>query len=261
MGEVYRAVDTRLERDVAIKVLPEQLKDDGRLRERFERAAKTISQLQHPNICALYDIGSEQGIDFLVMEYLEGETLEHRLMSGALPSSRVGRCESSILAATATMSRRPRKSAMGARLMTRTLLARAYVSNGMPDEALREFQEVLRLTGQEGGVPAIGGAFAQRGESGMLEWLVEGGLRAAESGAGNVAFTLALLYGRLGETDEALSWLERAVHQRDGFAIYLKVHPWLDSLENEPRYRHLPAETGLGVTPARRSRRPPSRPL
>jgi serine/threonine protein kinase len=85
MGEVYKARDPRLDRDVAIKVLPEHLKEDSELRQRFEREAKTISQLQHPNICALYDIGSEGGVDFLVMEYLEGETLEQRLRKGPLP--------------------------------------------------------------------------------------------------------------------------------------------------------------------------------
>ena len=84
MGEVYRARDTRLGRDVAIKVLPEHLKEDTKLRKRFEREAKTISQLQHPNICALLDIGSEAGIGFLVMEYLEGETQDERLRKGPL---------------------------------------------------------------------------------------------------------------------------------------------------------------------------------
>jgi serine/threonine protein kinase len=85
MGEVYQAHDPRLDRDVAIKVLPEHLKEDSKLRQRFEREAKTISQLPHPNICALHDIGSEDGVDFLVMEYLEGETLEQRLRKGPLP--------------------------------------------------------------------------------------------------------------------------------------------------------------------------------
>jgi len=82
MGEVYRAKDTRLDRTVAIKVLPEHLSDHPELKQRFEREAKTISSLQHPNICALHDIGHENGIDFLVMEYLEGETLADRLKQG-----------------------------------------------------------------------------------------------------------------------------------------------------------------------------------
>ncbi|MGA9978571.1 MAG: protein kinase [Candidatus Sulfotelmatobacter sp.] len=79
MGEVYRARDPRLERTVAIKVLPTHLNANPELRARFEREAKAISGLQHPNICVLYDVGSEGGIDFLVMEYLEGETLFARL--------------------------------------------------------------------------------------------------------------------------------------------------------------------------------------
>jgi len=85
MGEVYRARDTRLDRMVAIKVLPAHLADKPELRERFEREARTIASLNHPHICTLYDIGQLDGIDFLVMEYLEGETLAQRLLKGALP--------------------------------------------------------------------------------------------------------------------------------------------------------------------------------
>ncbi len=86
MGEVYRARDTRLERTVAIKVLPSHLSADEHRRERFEREARTISQLTHPHICALYDVGRQDGTDFLVMEHIEGETLTERLVKGALSS-------------------------------------------------------------------------------------------------------------------------------------------------------------------------------
>ena len=85
MGEVYKARDTRLERTVAIKVVPDHLSKDEDVRQRFEREAKTISSLSHPHICALYDVGSQDGVEFLVMEYLEGETLTDRLSKGALP--------------------------------------------------------------------------------------------------------------------------------------------------------------------------------
>src|ERR1700731_1290249 len=89
MGEVYKARDTRLDRIVAIKVLPTHLADRAELRERFEREAKTIASLNHPHICTLYDTGHQDGIDFLVMEYLEGETLAQRLLKGALPLEQV----------------------------------------------------------------------------------------------------------------------------------------------------------------------------
>src|SRR6202051_2004254 len=89
MGEVYRARDTRLDRTVAIKVLPTHLADRSELRERFEREARTIASLNHPHICVLHDIGQQDGIDFLVMEYLEGETLAQRLLKGALPLEQV----------------------------------------------------------------------------------------------------------------------------------------------------------------------------
>src|ERR1700691_4553050 len=85
MGEVYRARDTRLGRDVAIKVLPAHLSSDPDLRQRMEREAKAISSLNHPHICTLHDVGSQDGIDFLVMEHLEGETLADRLQRGAIP--------------------------------------------------------------------------------------------------------------------------------------------------------------------------------
>ncbi len=85
MGEVYRARDTRLDRTVAIKVLNSSLASSPELKQRFEREGKAISSLQHPHICALFDVGSQDGTDFLVMEYLEGDTLADRLRKGALP--------------------------------------------------------------------------------------------------------------------------------------------------------------------------------
>src|SRR5712691_4516369 len=89
MGEVYKARDTRLDRIVAIKVLPTHLADRSELRERFEREAKTIASLNHPHICVLHDIGHQDNIDYLVMEYLEGETLAQRLQKGPLPLEQV----------------------------------------------------------------------------------------------------------------------------------------------------------------------------
>src|SRR6202043_2325827 len=80
---------TRVERIVAVKILPDHLSDRAELRERFEREAKTISSLNHPHICTLYDIGQQDGTDFLVMEYLEGETLAQRLSKGPLPLEQV----------------------------------------------------------------------------------------------------------------------------------------------------------------------------
>ena len=89
MGEVYRARDTRLNREVAIKVLPDHLSGNPELRERFEREARAISQLSHPHICVLYDIGKQEGADYLVLEYLEGETLGMRVRRGPLPTDQV----------------------------------------------------------------------------------------------------------------------------------------------------------------------------
>jgi serine/threonine protein kinase/Tol biopolymer transport system component len=89
MGEVYRAKDTRLGRDVAIKILPKELSADAARKQRFEREAKTISGLNHPNICTLHDVGRQDGVDYLVMECVEGETLAARLQKGPMPLEQV----------------------------------------------------------------------------------------------------------------------------------------------------------------------------
>jgi serine/threonine protein kinase len=85
MGEVYRARDTRLDRTVAVKVLASHLSSSPELKQRMEREGRAISSLNHPNICQLFDIGSQDGTDYLVMEFLEGETLADRLRKGAMP--------------------------------------------------------------------------------------------------------------------------------------------------------------------------------
>src|SRR6516162_3570179 len=89
MGEVYRARDTRLDRTVAIKILPPHLSDNAEAKQRFEREARAISSLNHPNIFTLHDVGHQDGTDFLVMEYLEGETLAERLLKGPLALDQV----------------------------------------------------------------------------------------------------------------------------------------------------------------------------
>src|SRR5246127_5788472 len=89
MGEVYRARDTRLDRTVAVKILPQELSSDPIRKQRFEREAKTISSLNHPHICTLHDVGSQDGISYLVMECVEGETLAKRLEKGSLSLEQV----------------------------------------------------------------------------------------------------------------------------------------------------------------------------
>src|SRR6478752_315064 len=89
MGEVYKARDTRLDRTVAIKVMPPGLAGDPQFRARFDREAHAISQLQHPHICTLHDVGDIEGTAFLVMELLQGQTLADRLKKGAMPLDQV----------------------------------------------------------------------------------------------------------------------------------------------------------------------------
>ena len=105
MGEVYRARDSRLDRDIAIKVLPAHVASDAELRRRLEREARAISSLSHPNICPLFDVGHEDGVDFLVMELLEGQTLAVRLARGPLPIEETLRFASEISDALAAAHR------------------------------------------------------------------------------------------------------------------------------------------------------------
>jgi eukaryotic-like serine/threonine-protein kinase len=96
MGEVYRARDTRLDRTVAVKILTQGVADTPEVRQRFEREARAVSSLNHPHICALYDVGNQDGIEYLVMEYLEGETLAARIAKGPLPTADLLRYASQI---------------------------------------------------------------------------------------------------------------------------------------------------------------------
>jgi len=96
MGEVYRAIDKRLDRTVAIKILPLHLSENSEAKQRFAREARAISSLNHSNICHLYDVGEQENTSFLVMEYLEGETLGDRLHKGPFPRDQVLRVATEI---------------------------------------------------------------------------------------------------------------------------------------------------------------------
>ena len=106
MGEVYRARDTRLDRLVAIKVLPAHVADDADLKQRFEREARTLATISAPHICSVFDVGQQDGIDYLVMEHLEGETLAARLTRGSLPLEQALRCAIEIAGALDSAHRR-----------------------------------------------------------------------------------------------------------------------------------------------------------
>jgi serine/threonine protein kinase len=106
MGEVYRARDTRLNRTVAIKVVSDHYSRSSQLRDRFEREARAIASLSHPHICPVYDVGTHNGADYLVMEFLQGETLGQRLQKGALPVGEALRYGSQIASALDEAHRR-----------------------------------------------------------------------------------------------------------------------------------------------------------
>lgn len=158
MGEVYRALDTRLERTVAIKVLPAHLSSDPELKQRLEREAKAVSKLSHPHICTLHDIGHQDGVDFLVMEYLEGETLEKRLLKGPLPPDQTLRYAAQVADGLANahklgITHRDLKPAnimltkSGAKLMDFGL-AKASGRSPLPDALTEMTAEHAKLTSQ-----------------------------------------------------------------------------------------------------------------
>jgi predicted Ser/Thr protein kinase len=152
MGEVYRARDTRLDRIVALKILNATVAGDPQLRDRFEREARTLSKIDHPHICALYDIGTDAGTSFIVMQYLEGETLSARLAKGALPVEQALRIAIEICGALDTAHRhgivhRDLKPAnimltkTGARLLDFGIARQARVLSGAGDAAMTQAAE------------------------------------------------------------------------------------------------------------------------
>jgi serine/threonine protein kinase len=108
MGEVYRARDSRLDRTVAIKIIPTSIGVD--VRQRFEREARAISSLSHPHVCPLFDVGEHEDVEFLVMEYLDGETLAARVKKGPLPIDQVLRYAIEIASALEAAHRQDRPS-------------------------------------------------------------------------------------------------------------------------------------------------------
>ncbi len=147
MGEVYRANDSRLSREVAVKVLPSHVSPTPEARQRFEREARTVSQLSHPHVCALYDVGREGDTEYLVMELLEGETLGHRLARGALPIDQAMRFGAEIASALQAAHRKGivhRDLKPGNVMLTKTGvklldfgLARAFETPIVPGELTR----------------------------------------------------------------------------------------------------------------------------
>src|SRR5882672_7885180 len=158
MGEVYRARDTRLDRTVAIKILPAHMSERATAQERFEREAKAISALNHPNICALYDVGTQDGVRFLVMEYLDGETLAGRLARGPLPLDQFLRyaldiCEGLETAHKSGVVHRDLKpgnimlTRAGAKLLDFGLAKPAFAPDGAGSSSLQTMTRVLTAEG------------------------------------------------------------------------------------------------------------------
>jgi serine/threonine protein kinase/Tol biopolymer transport system component len=146
MGEVYRARDTRLDRTVAVKVLPRQFAEDAEMRQRFEREARAISALTHPHICALHDVGSQEGVEYLVMEYLDGETLAQRLVRGPLAPDQVLRYGAEIADALAAAHRTGivhRDLKPGNVMLTKTGLKLLDFGLAKPQEATPSQQSAL----------------------------------------------------------------------------------------------------------------------
>ncbi len=180
MGEVYKATDTRLDRTVAIKVLPEHVEDDPDLRQRFEREAKTISSLNHPHICTLYDIGQQDGTDFLVMEYLEGETLAARLTKGPLPTELVLRYATEIADA---LDRAHRKGITHRDLKPGNIMI-TKAGTKLLDFGLAKLKQPAAGAGGMSAVPTLSAGLTMQGTIlGTLQYMAPEQLEGAEADA------------------------------------------------------------------------------
>ena len=199
MGEVYRARDTRLDRTVAIKVLPDSLGSDPSLRQRFEREARAISSLDHPNICGLFDIGQEGGRDYLVMQYLDGATLASRLERGPLPVNDALRIGAQIADALAVAHRRGivHRDLKPANVM---LTQGGAVRQGSPHATLLDFglakgSAISVSTGMGETMPAL---TAERTILGTLHYMAPEQVEGREADSRSDIFALgAVLYEML----------------------------------------------------------------
>ncbi|MGB8011412.1 MAG: serine/threonine-protein kinase, partial [Terriglobales bacterium] len=196
MGEVYLARDTRLDRTVAVKILPQHLSANLEAKQRFEREARAISSLNHPNICTLHDVGHQEGTDFLVMEYLEGETLADRLMKGPLSPAQVVKygieiCEGLEKAHKSGVVHRDLKpgnimlTKSGAKLMDFGL-AKATLAQAPPSSSL-----TMTISGPSAGQPLT----AQGMVLGTFQYMAPEQLEGKEADARSDIFALgAVLY-------------------------------------------------------------------
>jgi serine/threonine protein kinase len=199
MGEVYRARDTRLERTVAIKILPTHLSSSAELKARFEREARAASSLNHPHICHLYDIGSQDGTSYLVMEYLEGESLADRLQKGALPVRQtlqigVEIAQALTVAHRAGILHRDLKpanvmlTAGGAKLLDFGLAKRCHELKGSPTGVVDSLSPTASMTIAELSSPAR--ALTQQGTVvGTFQYMAPEVLQGAEADARSDIFS------------------------------------------------------------------------
>ncbi len=192
MGEVYKATDTRLDRTVANKVLLAHVADDPDLRQRFEREAKTISSLNHPHICTLYDIGQQDGIDYLVMEYLEGETLAARLTKGPLPTEQVLRYATEIADA---LDKAHRKGITHRDLKPGNIMI-TKAGTKLLDFGLAKLKQPAAGAGGMSAVPTLSAGLTMQGTIlGTLQYMAPEQLEGTEADARTDIFALgAVLY-------------------------------------------------------------------
>ena len=226
MGEAYRAKDTRLGRDVAIKILPASISADPVAKQRFEREAKTISTLNHPSICVLHDVGCHEGFDYLVMECVEGETLAARLQKGSLPCNEVLKIGIEIANALASAHRlglvhrdlKPSNIMLtkaGAKLMDFGL-AKPCVLNAVAPVGAPLFSGETLTSNQSPGSPITGvGAIV-----GTIHYLSPEQLEGKEADARSDIFALGAVLYEMTEVGDTI-----VVHFRNNTTQPYSLHP------------------------------------
>jgi len=228
MGEVYRARDTRLGRDVAIKVLPTHLTENSEAKQRFEREARAASSLSHVNICPLFDVGSQNGVDYLVMEYLEGETLAKRLEKGPLKMEEVQRMGIEIAEALEMAHRQGivhRDLKPGNVMLTKGGAKLMDFGLAKPSMAMAAASDLLTPSGPTMSVAALTSAASPLTQKGMIvgtfQYIAPEVLQGKEADARSDIFSLGCVLFEMATG-------KRAFHGKSQLSVFTAI------LESEP---------------------------
>ena len=259
MGEVYRARDERLERDVAVKVLPEAFANDRDRLARFEREARSASALNHPNIVTIYEIGQDNSTTYIAMELLRGKTLRETLHDGPLPLAELLRLATQVSGALAKAHAigivhrdlKPENLIILSTGLVKILdFGLAKLLEGHSSASQNDTQTTApgrTRTGTFVGSPSY--ASPEQARALPVDFHAAGKRNEAQKITDELkeqanqdyvpAYHLALSYAGLGETDQAFKWLEKAYQERSRWTDYIAVDPRFDPLRSDLRFHSL----------------------